>query len=247
MAKCGQWVPRLIFTGGGFQTIYVDAPPQQLLLFAGGGGFLSDSWFLSGSAPTSFDWGLQSFASPPQRNFHAMAYYPVSNRVVLYGGFEGITETSFNILGDTWNGLCGSNFPGWTQVNPTPNPGPRYQHAMATGPGGNTVVLFGGFDQNTNIKNDTWTWGRRAACIPASSSDIQVGSEAKCVFATAPGIVFGGWTAEGFAPPASDDPSAVFHSEAPGALLGASITGYWTDAQGPHSQTYKYTIVRPEH
>lgn len=245
MAKCGQLVPRFYLTSSGYQLFYVDGSPQQLLLFAGGGGFLNDSWFLSGSSPSTFDWSNQSFASPPQRTDHAMAYYPVSNRVVLYGGFEGITNTSFNILGDTWNGVCGSNFPGWAQVNPTPNPGPRFQHAMATGPGGYTVVLFGGFDQNINVRNDTWTWGRRAACIPASGSEIDVGSEAKCQFATEPGIVFGGWTAEGFAPPASDDAAATFHTEAPSAPLAASITAHWSDATGQHTQTYTYTIVRP--
>ena len=244
MAKCGQWVPKYYFINGAFQVIYVDSPPQQLLLFGGGG--LGDSWFLSGSSPSSFDWSLQSFASPAPREDHAMAYYPVSNRVLLYGGFNQLNSLDFNVLGDTWNGLCGSNFPGWAQANPTPNPGQRWQHAMATGPGGYTVVLFGGFDQNTHMLNDTWTWGRRAACIPASGSEIRVGSEAKCQFAADADVVFGGWSANGFAPPASSDPSATFHTEAPSEPLGASITAYWTDARGPHSQTYTYTIVRPE-
>lgn len=245
MAKCGQLVPRIYLTSNGYQLFYVDGPPEQLLLFAGGG--LSDSWFLSGSSPSTLDWSLQSFASPPQRTDHAMAYYPVSNRVVLHGGFNQLNSLDFNVLGDTWNGLCGSNFPGWAQVNPTPNPGPRWQHAMATGPGGYTVVLFGGLDQDGNYPNDTWTWGRRAACIPASGSEIRVGSQVKCQFASDADVVFSGWSADGFAPPASGHPSATFHTEAPSAPLGASITAYWTDAQGPHSQTYTYTIVRPEH
>lgn len=244
MAKCGEWVPKYYFINGALHLLYVDSPPEQLLLFGGSG--LGDSWFLSGSTFSNFDWSLQSFASPPARDHHAMAYYPVSNRVLLYGGFNQLNSINFNVLGDTWNGLCGSNFPGWTQANPTPTPGPRWQHAMATGPGGYTVVLFGGFDQNTQLLNDTWTWGRRAACIPASGSEIRVGSEAKCQFATDADVVFGGWSADGFARPASGNPTATFHTEAPSAPLGASITAYWTDAQGPHSQTYTYTIVRPE-
>jgi hypothetical protein len=113
---------------------------------------------------------------------------------------------------------------------------------MATGPGGFTVVLFGGIDDDGHLSGQTWTWGRQVACVPANGSEIPVGSEVRCQFDAADGVVFGGWTASGFARPVHDGLASTFHTEGPGS---AAITAHWSDASGFHSETLNYIIVTP--
>src|SRR5439155_17470993 len=50
--------------------------------------------------------------------------------------------TNDKVFSDTWNGLCSS--PVWSQASPAHRPGVRRSPAMSTGPGGFTVLLFGG-------------------------------------------------------------------------------------------------------
>jgi hypothetical protein len=85
---------------------------------------------------------------------------------------------------------------------------------MTTGPSGFTVLVFGGSDlpPNTTLsngaffpngrdRNETFTWGRRVACVPADGSEISVGSKVDCQFDSSGGPQFSGWTTSGFAPP----------------------------------------------
>jgi hypothetical protein len=238
--------------------------PDRIQLFAGGGAFngtptqcctqLSDSWIyldqqFNGLTITP-PWGQVTPASHPQARDHAgMAYYPVSNQDVLYGGALGGGPFSDGTpeFNDTWNASCGS----WVQASPAHNPGKRAGMAMATGPSGFNLVLFGGrlFSNGvvTAQTNETWTWGRRLACLPTSGSELPVGSEIKCQFdvdfANEPDVKFGGWSTSGFAPPSRNDQTTVtFHTEAP---RPASITAYWTDSTGVHSTTLDYTVTIP--
>jgi hypothetical protein len=69
-----------------------------------------------------------------------------------------------------------------------------------------------------------------------------VGSKVQCFFKLGTGAEFDGWTTEGFAPNQSEKTDATFHTE----MLGpVSITASWSDADGPHSQTFQYTITNP--
>jgi hypothetical protein len=188
---------------------------------------------------------------PAARLGHAMAYYPVSDRAVLYGGQAW--SQLFNrpaILTDTWNGHC-SELPLWVDAAPAHNPGAKIFHAMTTGPSGLTVVLFGGSSvgfprlatgplPNGADQNQTWTWGRQVACVPTDGSELLVGTEVTCLFDATAGVTFEGWTTEGFAPPHTDKSFTTFHTQAPGE---ATITAEWTDSSGSHSETFDYTIV----
>ncbi|MGH7968912.1 MAG: Kelch repeat-containing protein, partial [Limisphaerales bacterium] len=151
--------------------------PNQLLLFGGFGGpspfVLGDNWLLTDSG-SSFSWAGPTTPSsnPAPRFSHAMAYYPVSNRVLLFGG-----GAAGGVFSDTWNGLCGSSVT-WSQADPLHNPGAREFMGMATGPNGMTVVMFGGQKFTPPLgalrdTNETWTWGRRAACLPTDGSELQ--------------------------------------------------------------------------
>lgn len=46
------------------------------------------------------------------------------------------------------------------------------------------------------------------------------------------------------APPVRADLTTTFHTEVPSQ---ASITALWRDAAGSHSETFNYTIMRPNH
>ena len=60
------------------------------------------------SAPDTATWvQLSPGSSPPARSYLAMAYDPVSGKIIMFGGFDGV-----GYLNDTWT------FDGvtWTQV-----------------------------------------------------------------------------------------------------------------------------------
>ncbi len=233
------------------------------LLFGGfNGSFVSplgDTWVHEIATVLGVsDIGWFSVLTQPQpagRLGHAMAYYPVSDRAVLYGGQAW--SQLFNrpaILTDTWNGNC-SELPLWAVAAPAHNPGAKIFHAMTTGPSGLTVVLFGGSSlgfprlttdafPNGADQNQTWTWGRQVACVPTDGSEVEVGTEVTCLFDPPAGVTFEGWTTEGFAPPRTDKSLVTFHTLGPGE---ASITAEWTDSSGSHSETLDYTIVRRSH
>jgi cysteine-rich repeat protein len=102
-------------------------------------------------------WRLRTPAqdTPPFRFGHAMAYDPVRDRLVMFGGHDGT-----NVRQDTWE-WDGTD---WEDVTPASgNPGPRYYHALAYDPLRNRIVLYGGRDGvNENVSgntfSDTWEW-----------------------------------------------------------------------------------------
>jgi len=187
--------------------------------------------------------------SPTARFGHGMAFYPVSKFDVLFGGNDGsfIEGTTLPfLLGDTWNGSCLNTDPQWASVSPAHQPPQRWRHGMNTGPNGLKVVMLGGLDFFGHDLSETWNWGRQVACLPGDGSEIRVGSEVNCLFDTEfnQDAVFGAWSTIGFAPPFRTTPAQVFHTESPGV---ATITASWTDGSGAQSQTFHYTIVRPQH
>ena len=101
--------------------------------------------------------------SPSPRASFAMAYDPVSQRVVLFGGYDASTY-----LSETWT-FDGST---WAQATPTLSPPPRAAASMAYDAVSGRLVLFGGFDGNGYL-GDTWLWnGANAswASVPTAIS-----------------------------------------------------------------------------
>jgi hypothetical protein len=101
----------------------------------------------AGSAPALSWLPLMRGMSPGGRGAPAMAYDPVSKKVVLFGGFD-----SNGYLNDTWTFDGGV----WTEQTSSLAPPPRAAAAMAFDRGSQRLVLFGGF--NGHYLNDTWTW-----------------------------------------------------------------------------------------
>lgn len=97
--------------------------------------------------------------APTPRCDGAMAYDPVSKKLVLFGGFDATHQ-----LGDTWV-FDGAK---WTDVTTAVAPTPRASATMAFDSVTGQLVLFGGFD-GANYLNDTWLWdGATSTWTPAS-------------------------------------------------------------------------------
>jgi uncharacterized protein (TIGR03382 family) len=131
-----------------------DTAQQKVLLFGGNGRSASnDLWSFQG-----VDWQREMAAtSPPVRSAlggHALAYDPVREEVVLFGG-RGWTLT----LGDTWvwNGRS------WSERKSETSPAPRVGHRMVFDRARGVMVMFGGeLSDATNsysVPTDpTWEW-----------------------------------------------------------------------------------------
>jgi hypothetical protein len=134
-----------------------DAARGQVLLF---GGF--DSTTPSGLSNLTWVWNgvdwtqLHPKTSPGPMANHTMAYNPVSQKIVLFGGTSDTGEAG---SGDTWE-WDGSS---WSQKSSAAAPSPRYSATMTYDAARNEIVLFGGGrdlynGQQPTFFSDTWAW-----------------------------------------------------------------------------------------
>lgn len=94
---------------------------------------------------------------PPARYWHDLAYDPVGNRIILFGGSQGRS----NDLGDTW--VYGCREAKWTQVSSTVSPSARTQPSLCYDSRTKKTLLFGGADfiasGSFTYYNDVWAMG----------------------------------------------------------------------------------------
>jgi len=102
--------------------------------------FLSPNWVESSST-----------GGPAAGYGHEMAYDPVREQIVMFGGAETYTGAR---LDETWTWSNGV----WTQLSPAHAPSPRATPMMAWDPVRQAIVLFGGNIPGGTFYNDTWTW-----------------------------------------------------------------------------------------
>ena len=143
------------------------------------------------SDPASSNWSkLSPTNSPPARFLHAMAYDPVSKKIVLFGGF------STSDLNDTWT------FDGktWTQEHPSVSPPIRNGAAMLFDKKSQKVVMFGGYNgghSNTAFLQDTWLWdGAKSTWTKAKMKTLPARATGAVLFVdplTGGVMMFGGW------------------------------------------------------
>ncbi len=106
----------------------------------------------------SVDAPLRPATSPSARIGYAMAYDPIRQEVVLFGGFT--VGGLGGLLNDTWT-WNGSN---WTQQFPAVHPSARSFHSMAYHAGSQSVILYGGDTGNDvgggfpEASRETWSW-----------------------------------------------------------------------------------------
>jgi len=107
---------------------------------------------------------LQPTAAPAARCCVAMAFDPVSNSTLLFGGT--VPGLGYAVVNDTWQLTNGQ----WTQLSPATSPPARSGAAMVYDAAHNNVVLFGGTTGSSDF-NDTWIWNGSTwtSVIPATS------------------------------------------------------------------------------
>jgi hypothetical protein len=112
-------------------TLVYDSNAKNLVMF---GGYdvdwngLNDIWEYDGLAKTWTDRTPQTGAQPPPRSGQAMAFDPVGNRVILFGGILNVQTGGY--LGDTWEWSTVSKT--WTNVTPAGCPPPTPPTTFST-------------------------------------------------------------------------------------------------------------------
>ncbi len=133
----------------GHSVVYASAR-GRLVCFGGRaqseGKRLGDTWEWDG-----LRWlQVQTFDGPQPRSRHSMAYDPVRDVVVLFGG----ADRSDLPMGDTWE-FDGTD---WKQRLSNQSPAPRQFASMAWDPSSGRVLLFGGQNEQGLLLSDTWSW-----------------------------------------------------------------------------------------
>lgn len=141
---------------------------------------------------------LSPATSPTARYYPAMAYDPVSRKVVLFGGLGD--SGNFN---DTWT-FDGTT---WTQVASGVAPPVRNGATMAFDGPTNKLVMFGGFNTNKYL-HDTWVWdGASSAWTQVQMKRSPPNATGAMVFTdpvTGGAMMFGGYNAFHKVPPYSN-------------------------------------------
>lgn len=120
-------------------------PTGEVLLFGGYNPpvYYAETWRLQGAV-----WSTQPLIQPPARRAGRLVYDSLRERLVLFGGTDGLGS----LLNDVWE------WTGNAWVNPAPlgRPPARYDHQMAFDRERGVTVLFGG--RGTTLWQDTWEW-----------------------------------------------------------------------------------------
>lgn len=175
------WTEELV-TGPQSRYSAVMAPHEgtgELVLFSGFDGptetYLGDTWLWNGSVWSRWSSPVPGAPTPAARSYHAMAYHPPTDTVVLYGGSSDAGGPWWDTW--IWDGVS------WSEVAlGEPNPGPRSDHAMAYDPVSGMVLLWGGRLESGPLPVDTWGWdgaqwqqlgvvGPPGRLLPAMSTD----------------------------------------------------------------------------
>jgi hypothetical protein len=153
-----------IWSGGSWtQQFPTTSPPERTgacftsngtttaVLFAGGQGnqLLNDCWIWNTSAWTQ----LTTNTPPCCRKGAVMAWYPTGSYYLLFGG----SDSSGNLLNDTWSLSISGTTGTWTKLNPTANISVRQGSVMAYDVASSQMILFGGLN-SAQLLNDTQSW-----------------------------------------------------------------------------------------
>ncbi len=149
-----------------------DSARQKVVLFGGAVGYgedsvpLGDTWEWDGQT-----WTQVTTSGPSARSGCAMAYDPVKQRAVLFGGRnQYITGVSEEFLNDTWE-WDGST---WSYMG-TGGPSRRDEHGMVYDSNRNRIILFGGSDNPKSFRRDTWEWNGQQWTLLADDAAGPIG------------------------------------------------------------------------
>lgn len=195
-----QWMP--LATGGTppparrYHSAILDPVRRRMIVFGGTGtsGHLDDVWALPLDGAPDWVQLAPSGPTPGQRSEHAAVYDPGGDRMVVYGGYAGISDYA-----DVFTLSLGAA-PAWTKLFPSgASPGGRSGMAAAWDPVHGRMILYGGFSQGgLEYKSDTWALHLAGAPLWASVAPAGAGPPARAAMATAVDsrrgrlLVFGG-------------------------------------------------------
>ena len=148
-----------------------DVARQRVLLFGGQtSGYLQDTWEYNSATAT---WTQRATTGPSARAFSCMAYDPLRNVTVLFGGYNGSSSALF---ADTWewNGTT------WTQRAPTTSPPARYFFGCWWDAARSRFAIYGGVGNSSAVHSDTWeydgtNWSQRTLTGAPVRAPLSVG------------------------------------------------------------------------
>jgi N-acetylneuraminic acid mutarotase len=107
--------------------------------------------------PLVDNWTNMSPLTQPVKRFsHSMVYDSSSDKVLLFGGYDGTDNISPFRIDDTWIYDLSTNT--WTEKSPSTKPSARDTHAMAYNSLSDRVILFGGYGDDSSLFGDTWVY-----------------------------------------------------------------------------------------
>ena len=133
-----------------------DSAHQRLVMFGGydlDGNRLNDVWEDDGAANVWTDVTPLGGAQPAPRLGEAMAFDPVRNVVVLFGGANNAIPPAY--VADTWEWSTVSKT--WTYFTPPTSPSVRAGARMVDDAATGQTLLMGGVD-NHGYQAETWAW-----------------------------------------------------------------------------------------
>jgi galactose oxidase-like protein len=120
-----------------------------------------------GKATESLPTRRSVLSKPPGRTHHSAVYDPVRDRMVVFGGLDGLHRA----LNDVW-ALSLAGIPAWSELSPAgTSPAARLGHTAIYDPVRDRMVVFGG--QGIRQLNDVWALS--LAGIPAWSAIAPAG------------------------------------------------------------------------
>ncbi len=180
------WIPQ-----GGTCCMAYDPVRERALLYGAWldgqfGIYTHGAWEWNGA-----DW--ESVGAPfpmPPRLRGSLAYDPVRQRIVMFGGDGGVPLIGLYSTYDDlweWDGMQ------WTEVTQPVRPPARSSHVLATDPVRNRVVLFGGVSFPA-FGPDTWEWDGSAwtQMAPMTSPPNRSGYSATYDAARGRVVLYGG-------------------------------------------------------
>jgi galactose oxidase-like protein len=146
----------------GHTAIY-DPMRDRMVVFGGAddsGRLRNDAWELTFSGGLRWTQLAPAGSLPPEREWHTAIYDPVRNRMVVFGGYDGIINWSYGgSFNDVW-ALSFAGSPAWTRLEPAGTMPPvRNGHSAIYDPLRDRMVVYGGrdgFPIRTDAKALAW-------------------------------------------------------------------------------------------
>jgi len=160
-------------------TMAYDSINQKVVLFGGCDASQSfdDTWLYDVKIDK---WMKKSQSTKPSgRKYPAMAYDSISNKVVLFGGFDTANSD------ETWLYDVAMNT--WTQVSTSGQAGTDYPYgrdvpAMVYDSSNNKMILYGGYANVIGKAHDTWAYDVASDTWEERSTSGQIGTDKPTVY-----------------------------------------------------------------